>query len=32
MTSLDLTVLIVYFVGITAYGLWVSRRAKSSDQ
>ncbi len=32
MTSLDLTVLIVYFVGITAYGLWISRRAKSSDQ
>ncbi len=32
MTNLDLTVLIVYFVGITAYGLWVARKTKSSDQ
>ncbi|MCF6353101.1 MAG: sodium:solute symporter family protein [Cyclobacteriaceae bacterium] len=32
MSSLDLTVLIVYFLGITAYGLWVARRTKSSDQ
>ncbi len=32
MSSIDLTVLILYFVGITAYGIWVSRKAKSSDQ
>ncbi len=32
MSTLDLTVLIVYFLGITAYGLWVARRAKTSDQ
>ena len=27
----DLIVLIAYFVGITAYGLWISRRTRSSD-
>ena len=32
MTNLDLTVLIVYFIGITVYGLWVARKTKSSDQ
>ena len=31
LTSLDIVVLIGYFVGITAMGLWVSRRVKSSS-
>ncbi len=31
MPTLDLTVLVVYFVGITAYGLWIARRIRSSD-
>ncbi|OGD22453.1 MAG: hypothetical protein A2W03_02495 [Candidatus Aminicenantes bacterium RBG_16_63_16] len=29
--GLDLTVLIAYLAGITAFGLWLSRRVKSSD-
>ncbi len=29
-TALDWTVLAVYFVGITAFGLWVSRKIRSS--
>ncbi len=31
MHPLDLTVLIVYFVGITAFGLWISRRTRTSE-
>lgn len=31
MTALDYIILIVYFVGIVTYGLWVSRKIKSSD-
>ncbi len=31
MASIDIIVLVVYFVGITAYGLWISRNTKSSD-
>ena len=31
MNTLDLVVLIGYFVGITLFGLWLSRRIKSSD-
>jgi len=31
MHLLDLTVLIVYFVGITAFGLWISRRTSTSE-
>lgn len=31
MTTLDLAVLIGYFVGITAFGLWLARRIKGSD-
>lgn len=32
MANLDLIVLITYFIAITAYGLWVARKTKSSDQ
>ena len=31
MPTLDLIVLTGYFIGITAYGLWISRHTKSSD-
>lgn len=31
MPTIDIVILILYFVGITAYGLWVSRHTKSSD-
>ncbi len=31
MTTLDYIVLIGYFISITAFGLWISRRIKSSD-
>lgn len=31
MHPLDLIVLVVYFAGITWYGLWVSRHAKTTD-
>lgn len=31
MNTLDLVVLVVYFIGITAYGLWISRRTQTSD-
>jgi len=31
MESIDIIVLIAYFVGITAYGLWISRNTKSTD-
>ncbi len=31
MSVLDTTILITYFLGITAYGLWISRNTKSSD-
>lgn len=31
MHPLDLIVLVVYFVGITWYGLWVSRHARTTD-
>lgn len=31
MTTLDIIVLLVYFVGITLFGLWLSRRVKNSD-
>ncbi|NND35464.1 MAG: GerAB/ArcD/ProY family transporter, partial [Saprospiraceae bacterium] len=31
MSTLDLTILISYFIGITVYGLWISRNTKSSD-
>lgn len=31
MTSLDLFVIIFYFIGITAFGLWLARRIRSSD-
>lgn len=31
MNNLDLWVVIIYFIGITAYGLWVSRRTRTSD-
>ena len=31
MAGLDVFVLVFYFVGITAYGIWVSRRNESSD-
>ncbi len=32
MPVLDTVVLITYFIAITAYGLWVSRKSKSSDE
>ena len=28
---LDTLVVLVYFIGITAYGLWLTRRVKNSD-
>lgn len=31
MNTLDLIVLVAYFAGITAYGLWISRRTQTSD-
>ncbi len=31
MPTIDWVVLISYFIGITAYGLWISRHARSSD-
>lgn len=31
MTTLDYIILIGYFVGIVAFGLWISRRIESSD-
>lgn len=31
MNTLDLVVLVAYFIGITAYGLWISRRTQTSD-
>ncbi|NND08771.1 MAG: sodium:solute symporter family protein [Saprospiraceae bacterium] len=31
MPTIDIVVLILYFVGITAYGLWISRNTRSSD-
>lgn len=31
MNSLDLSVILVYFIGITAYGLWISRRTRTSE-
>jgi SSS family solute:Na+ symporter len=31
MNSLDLIVLIGYFIGITAFGLWISRRTRTSE-
>ncbi len=31
MQSIDVVVIIIYFVGITAYGIWISRNMKSSD-
>lgn len=31
MTWIDYTILIVYFIGIVTFGLWISRRIKSSD-
>ena len=32
MATLDLVVLVTYFVGITFYGLWISRKARTPDQ
>jgi len=31
MNPVDLTVIIVYFVGITAFGLWIARRTRTSE-
>ncbi|MEM7375396.1 MAG: sodium:solute symporter family protein [Bacteroidota bacterium] len=31
MNPLDLTVLLTYFLGITAFGLWISRKTDSSE-
>ncbi|MDX2249153.1 MAG: sodium:solute symporter family protein [Bacteroidia bacterium] len=31
MNNLDLFVVFFYFIGITAYGLWISRRTRTSD-
>ncbi|MBX2815099.1 MAG: sodium:solute symporter family protein [Saprospiraceae bacterium] len=31
MTTLDFAVILVYFVGIAAYGIWVSRNMKGSE-
>ncbi len=31
MNPADLTVIIVYFVGITAFGLWIARRTRTSE-
>lgn len=31
MNTLDLSVILVYFVGITAYGIWISRRTRTSE-
>ncbi len=31
MAGLDVFVLVFYFIGITAYGIWVSRKATTSD-
>ncbi len=31
MNSIDLFVIIVYFVGITVFGIWISRRTKTSE-
>lgn len=31
MATIDLIILVAYFIGITAYGLWISRNMRSSD-
>ena len=31
MNNLDLIIVIVYFIGITAYGLWISRKTKTTE-
>lgn len=31
MATIDLIILVSYFIGITTYGLWISRNTKSSD-
>ena len=31
MHALDLTVLLTYFIGITAFGLWIARKTRSSE-
>ncbi|MCB0841180.1 MAG: hypothetical protein KDD99_31140, partial [Bacteroidetes bacterium] len=31
MNSLDLTVIIVYVIGITLYGLWVARKTRTTE-
>ena len=31
MTTIDYIILVVYFIGIVTFGLWISRKIKSSD-
>ena len=31
MNTADLVVIVVYFIGITAFGLWISRRTRTSE-
>lgn len=31
MSQIDYIILILYFIGIVTFGLWISRRIKSSD-
>lgn len=31
MQNIDIIVIVIYFIGITAYGIWIARNMKSSD-